>query len=115
MKTALQLNWHTVIDARSRELHQIIAGKIRQKPALIQEVRETLGRWLKATKETDRSRDSLLEWKRRLENESLDATLGFMVGDDEEARRLRQSTPFVGLLTERERQDVFQKYETYRS
>jgi len=115
MKTAVSSNWHTMIDARSRELHELIAQKIRQNPALIQKVRETLTRWLRVTDEGDRSHDALIEWQRRLERDSLDIVLDFLVSDGEEACRLRQSTPFVGLLTERERGEIFRKYEAYRS
>ena len=104
-----------MIDARNRELHQIIVGKIRQNPLLIQKVRETLLRWLWATDENDRSRGSLLEWQRRLDEQPLDQVLDFMTSADEEACCLRQSTPFVGLLTEPERLDVFRKYEAFRS
>ncbi len=115
MKTVIQTNWHTMIDARNRELHGIIAGKVRQNPALILEVRAALNRWLKATDESDRGRSSLLEWQKRLDEQSLEQSLTFISSEDEEACRLRQSTPFVGLLTEEERMSVFRKYEALRS
>jgi len=115
MKTAVQPNWHQMIDARSRELHQIIAGKIRQNPALIRQVKETLARWLQAMDESERSRDFLVEWRRLLEEQPLGQVLDFIASETEEACRLRQSTPFVGLLTEPERLSVFRKYEAFRS
>ena len=115
MKTVVSSNWHTMIDARSRELHKLIAQKIRQNPALIQKVSDTLRRWLRATDEEDRSHDALVEWQRRLEHDPLDHVLDFLVSDQEDARRLRQSTPFVGLLTDREREEIFRKYEAHRS
>jgi hypothetical protein len=115
MKTALQSNWHTMIDARNRELHQIIAGKIRQNPALISQVQETLERWLWAMDESERGHGSLVEWQHRLKEQPLNQVLDFISSEDEEACRLRQSTPFVGLLTEQERMTVFRKYEAFRS
>jgi hypothetical protein len=115
MKTAAPSNWHTIIDARSRELHTIIAGKIRLNPSLIGQVRETLTRWLRAMDEIDRSREALVEWQCKLEDQPLDEVLEFMASEDEEACRLRQSSPFVDLLTEQERLDVFRKYEAFRS
>jgi hypothetical protein len=115
MKTASQPNWHTMIDARSRELHQIIAAKIRQNPALILHVRETLEARLRAMDESERGHGSLLEWRHRLEEQPLSRVLDFISSEDEEACRLRQSTPFVGLLTEKERMAVFRKYEVFRS
>ena len=115
MKTAVPTNWHTMIDARNRELHQIIADKICQNPLLIQRVRETLMHRLRATDEAGRGHGSLLEWQRRLDEQPLDQVLDFISSTDEEACRLRQSTPFVGLLTEPERLEVFRKYEAFRS
>jgi hypothetical protein len=115
MKTALTSNWHTMIDARNRELHQIIAGKIRQNPALIQQVQKILARWLRAMDQSERGYSSLVEWQRLLEKQPLNQVLDFISSEDEEACRLRQSTPFVGLLTDQERLAVFRKYEAFRS
>src|ERR1017187_6566266 len=107
MKTALPSNWHTMIDARNRELHQIIAGKIRQNPALIRQVKETLERWFREMDESERGHGSLVEWQHWLGKQPLSQVLDFLASEDEEACRLRQSTPFVGLLTEQERSAVF--------
>jgi hypothetical protein len=115
MKTTDQLNWHTRIDARNRELHEVIATKLRQNPVLILQVRDTLRGWIEITDESDRSRSALLEWQRRLDTQSLEQLIEFISSEDEEACRLRQSTPFVGLLTEDERLAVFQRYEAFRS
>jgi len=115
MKTAAPSNWHTIIDARSRDLHAIIAGKIRLHPSVLGQVCKTLARWLRAMDETDRGRDALVEWQLRVNDQPLDEVLEFMASEDEEACRLRQSSPFMGLLTEQERQDVFRKYEAFRS
>jgi hypothetical protein len=115
MKSTQRLNWHTMIDSRNRELHQIIADKIRHNPALMVRVKEIVERWLRAMHESERGYDSLKEWKRRLESQSLDNVLDFMASADEEACRLRQSSPFVGLLSDEERMAVFRKYEAVQS
>ena len=74
-----------------------------------------LKRWLKATAKSDRSRASLIEWQQRLKNQPLNEILDFLSSEGEEPCRLRQSTPFVGLLTDQERMTVFRKYEAFRS
>jgi len=80
MKTAAQSNWHTMIHARSRDLQQMIADKIRLNPSLIGQVRETLARWLRSTYETDRGRGALVEWQRKLEDQPLNEVLEFTDG-----------------------------------
>jgi hypothetical protein len=111
MKPASQSNWHTMIDARNRELHQLIAGKIRHDPALMLRVEKTLERWLRAMDKSDRSYAALLEWNVRFERHSVEELLEFISSEDEEARRLRQASPFIGLLSDEERMAVFRKYE----
>ena len=71
MKPAAQSNWHTIMDARNRELHRAIAEKMRENPTLVLRVRKTLERWLRAMNESERGYDALLEWKRRLEEQPL--------------------------------------------
>jgi hypothetical protein len=94
-----------MIDARNRELQQIGADKIRRNPALIRRVQDTLVRWLRAVDDSERVYDGLVQWKRRLEEHSLDQVLAFMSSEDEEACRLRLSTPFVGLFSDQERME----------
>ena len=113
MKAGVRPNYHTVIDARGRELHQLIAQKIRRDPELLQKARETLARWLGQARENDRSRDSLTEWQALLER-PLEEILSFIASDDEEPNRLRQSSPFAGILTEEERGEILRKYESFR-
>lgn len=96
-------------------MHQSIAQKIRRAPELIQEVEQTLQRWLAQAKDSERAQDALLEWKRFLETSSLDEVLEFISSDSQEAARMRQSSPFAGILTEAERQGIFGKYEALRS
>ena len=114
MKPAAQSNWHTIMDARNRELHRAIAEKMRQNPTLVLRVQKTLERWLRAVNESERGYDALLEWKRILEEQPLDRVLEFISSGDEEACRLRQSSPFVGLLSDQERMAIFSKYEVLR-
>ncbi len=104
-----------MLDARNRELHQLIAEEIRRQPALLRQVQDTLDRWLRETNPSDPGRDSLVEWRQMLIEQPLDILLDFIISDDEEANRLRQSTPFVGILTEKARLAVIRKYDAFRN
>ena len=39
------MNDHARVDARSRELHRLVAGKIARDPCLIEQARQTIARW----------------------------------------------------------------------
>jgi hypothetical protein len=53
----------------------------------------------------------LIEWQEILENWPLEKVLGLLTSFDEEARRLRQSSPFCGILSQEERLAIFKEYE----
>jgi hypothetical protein len=108
-------NWHVQVDARSLEMHRVIAQKIRRDPELIKVVEGTLKRWLAQSNDSERAADTMREWQYFLETSSLEEVLTFVSSESEEAARMRQSSPFAGILTESERQDIFAKYEALRS
>jgi len=41
--------------------------------------------------------------------------LDLLTSDDENARRLRQSSPFAGVLSQEERRSIFDEYEALRA
>ena len=47
-----------------------------------------------------------------LSNHSLNEVLEILIEDSDEGQRLRQSSPFSGILSQRERLEVFRRYET---
>jgi hypothetical protein len=51
------------IDARSRELHRLVAAKVRREPALLDRVRPTLQRW-RDPDNPSRADPYLAEWER---------------------------------------------------
>jgi hypothetical protein len=112
---ALKPNWHQHVDARSLEMHRLIAQKVRRAPELIKEVEGTLKRWLAQSNDSERAADTMQEWQHFLETSSLEDVLTFISSESEEAARMRQSSPFAGILTDSERQDIFAKYEALRS
>jgi hypothetical protein len=103
---------HDIIEDRSLELHRCVAKKLRKNPSLLSIPMGNLKRWL--SKNPGNATDSFLEWQRVL-RQPLEKILDILTADDEEGRRLRQSTPFTGILTEKERSKICKKYEALRS
>lgn len=88
------------LNARSLDMHRLIADKIRNDPAQMERVRSTLKRWLSIV--DGRSLPYLMEWQRLLDA-GIDECLKVATEDSEHAATLRQSSPFCGILTEQER------------
>jgi hypothetical protein len=91
---------HQEIDRRSLALHCLVAERVMRDPALFEKARRTLGRWRQTV--CVASQPYLEEWE-RLMNQGIDACLSVAVEDSQRAAALRQSSPFSGILTNRER------------
>lgn len=95
---------HRIIEARSLAMHCLAARKIEHNPALLDQVRRTLDVWRSRYGEnTPRALD---EWKNIL-RQPWPAIAAFITDQGERAMRLRQSTPFAGVLSAREREQVY--------
>ncbi|MDX2225558.1 MAG: hypothetical protein SFY92_00440 [Verrucomicrobiae bacterium] len=103
-------NWHDVIDERSLEMDRLIAEKIRLDPSMFQVVLNNLRRWTSKPEPAA----ATLEWKQFIDSHSQEEVLDFICSWTEESRRMRQSSPFCGILTEQERLAIFKKYESFR-
>ena len=101
---------HEWIDQRSLALDTEIAQMIREQPELLDRAKTTLARWIQAREPNVPA--ALLEWAIILNNRTLNEILALLTRDDEEARRLRQSSPFCGILSEERRLAIFKEYET---
>jgi len=98
---------HGRIEERSILLHRVIAQRVSENPALLDAARANLRRWVGR----DGGRLYWTEWENMLKG-SLDDLLAFMVSPSEKARRLRQSSPFCGILTPRERWKIYESFAT---
>ena len=103
---------HDLIDRRSLELNRLVAEKIRQQPELMDFVRSKLDRTLSESRLSESCKDALREWQTILSNHSSNEVLEILIEDSDEGQRLRQSSPFSGILSQRERLEVFRRYET---
>jgi hypothetical protein len=92
---------HESIDRRSLALHEAVAAKLEHDPALVHVARANLERWLRTV-----PRPALLEWQHLLDITPLPQLLALLRSNDDHAARLRQSSPFAGILTPEERQSI---------
>jgi hypothetical protein len=104
---------HEWIDERSLALDRLIEEKLRAQPVLLERARATLERWIAQRQPTVPA--ALLEWREVLIQWPFESILGLLTGTDERARRLRQSSPFCGILTPEERLAILKEYETRRA
>ena len=104
---------HEWIDERSLALDRAIAHKLRAQPELFQRAKATLERWIRERQPT--IPPVLLEWREILDRWPLEKVLEFLTSADEGPRRLRQSSPFCGILSPTERLAVFKEYESHRT
>jgi hypothetical protein len=104
---------HEWIDDRSLALDRAIADKLRAKPALVDQARRTLDRWVEQRRPAVPS--VLLEWQEILAHWPLPRILDLLASDEENPRRLRQSSPFCGILSDEERLAILREYESRRA
>ncbi|HKM64282.1 MAG TPA: hypothetical protein VJY39_17510 [Acidisphaera sp.] len=97
---------HSRLDERSLAMHLLVAEKLRANPALLERALQTLRRW----RESGGSpAPALAEWEHVL-SRPIDQVTAFLSERSERAGRLRQSSPFAGILTEAERQAIYESY-----
>jgi hypothetical protein len=101
---------HEWIDARSLALHEAVAVRLEARPQLLEVARANLKRWLAA-----RPVAALREWQRLLDSMPLPQLVQLLRSPEEEAVRLRQSSPFAGILSPAERQAILARYESSRA
>ncbi|MBI4657931.1 MAG: hypothetical protein HY735_03620 [Verrucomicrobia bacterium] len=98
---------HEWIDQRSLALHDAVAKKLAEHPELLEVARRNLRRWLAQNRQP-----ALLEWQHLLDTLPFNDLLALLRSTDERARRLRQSSPFAGVLTPQERLAILERYES---
>jgi len=101
---------HDAIDRRSLLMHRIISSRLQRNPALMEQVSETVTRWRRSRPHST----ALIEWNDLLSRKDLRWITSFLRSRSEEATRLRQSSPFAGILTEEERLRIFRRYASAR-
>jgi hypothetical protein len=98
---------HETIDQRSLAFGQAIAARVKERPEMVADARAHIHRWLQEC--SPRLRPTLLEWLDLL-NGPIEAVLFVLTDPGERATRLRQSNPFAGVLTNRERTEILLRF-----
>jgi hypothetical protein len=99
---------HQWIDLVDLAMHRAIARKVRREPGLFLRARRTLARWERAKRACP---PPLREWKQILGNNDMNAVLRILTRRDDEGNRLRSTAPFCGILTPREIQAIWARYD----
>ena len=84
---------HALIDARSLAMGELIARRLRERPALLETARGILSRWQGICAANVQA--TLAEWQTILDA-GLEETIATLTGKEERHVRLRQSAPFAG-------------------
>ena len=95
---------HRVLEARSLAMHCLVARKVARNPALLKTARSTLAAWRQ--RYAAAMPRALDEWQAILERPWPEVA-AFITNPGERATRLRQSTPFAGVLSASERERVY--------
>ena len=103
------MDTHEQIDRRSLLMAQAIAARIDADPgrAGLAKAREVCRRWASKHQGPE---PAVQEWTQILE-QPWEAIRSVLLDDSEEGRRLRQSSPFCGILTPQERWDIYRAFE----
>jgi hypothetical protein len=100
---------HAVIDRINAAQDRLIASKLCRNRRVIEVARNNLRRWI--TRDGRSVRSAFQEWDRILDRLTPAEIASFLRSDTPMARRLRQSSPFAGVLTDAERRAIRRKHE----
>jgi hypothetical protein len=97
---------HEWIDRRSLALHTAVAKKLEARPELVDVARANLARW-----RSTNPAPALQDWQDLLDAAPLAQLAALLRSPAEDACRLRQSSPFAGILSPEERRAILDRYE----
>lgn len=98
---------HQFLDRLALAFHLAVAARLTSAPDLVlRQARKNLNHWLKLHTPNSRTGKSLLEWQKLIESRNLGVLLAKMTEDTDEGQRLRQSSPFVGVLSPQEQEEL---------
>jgi hypothetical protein len=106
-------NPHRSMDGIAAEQDRMIASRLRRNKRLLVPARRNLRRWM--ARDGRRPRPVFLEWHRVLTRLTAGEIADFLESNTPMARRLCQSSPFAGVLSEAERLAIWRKHEKARA
>lgn len=87
---------HRDIDQNNARQDYLLARRLRRDSRLLRRARTNLRRWMSC--DGNRPRPVFVEWRRIVDYLSAREIADFLASDTPMARRLRQSSPFMGLF-----------------
>lgn len=100
---------HELTDAVSLELGRCVAARLRECPELLRIAHENLARWSCLNADALSLLRCYAEWQNILQR-PLEEICEVLSSDGEESQRLRQNSPFAGVLTAREVWELKQRF-----
>jgi len=88
---------HAVLNEISLELGRRVAARLREQPTLLDAARDNLTRWSRQNADAAALVRCYREWQAILER-PLGEICQILEADNEESHRLRQNSPFAGVL-----------------
>lgn len=96
---------HSTIDRVSLEIARQVAGRVRRHPELVDLARANLARWARQNAATPSLLRCYAEWQAIL-SRPMDEVCERLCAETDEGQRLRQNSPFVGVLSPAEVWDI---------
>ena len=103
-------NPHTLMDQVNAAQDRRIATRLRRDPSVLRMARSNLRRW--AAADGRHVRKVFEEWHAILHRLNAREIADFLCSNTPMARRLQQSSPFAGALTQAERRTIRRQHET---
>jgi excisionase family DNA binding protein len=102
-------------EEKSLRLHQaLLMPMLAQPDVVISKARDNLNRWSGMHRPDGMTVRYLEDWKRIL-NDGLDAIVEVVISPNQEARELRQNSPFAGVLPDETRRQVLRSFKDHWS
>jgi hypothetical protein len=108
----IQPGSHQFIDLVNLAYHREIAARLRVTPdGILARARSNLKRWLANYEPGSAEARCFEEWMHLLETRTVLELIAIITADTEEGQRLRQSTPFTGILSSQTRKEIVKRCE----
>ena len=100
---------HELLDEISLELGRRTAERLRQQPEMLSVAQENLARWSCQNADAPALLRCYAEW-RALLSRPLEEIFELLSGENQESCRLRQNSPFAGVLKPREVWEIKERF-----
>ncbi len=95
---------HQFIDEFNLAYHRAVAEILRRESeAVILRARQNIARWIQSDVYDEGEKPALFEWDKILVESSVEELIAIITEASDEGQRLRQSTPFTGILSKQQR------------